>query len=56
MRVVCLIRLVGIRVVVRHRQEDDGRVRKRVEVHQYSVVVIVDDESLMMTARDVVNR
>ena len=45
MRVVCLKRLVGMkRVMVKHRQEDDEIVRKRVEVHLYSVVVVVFDD------------
>ena len=34
-------------VVVRHKREHDERVRKRVEVHQDSVLVVVDDDCLM---------
>jgi hypothetical protein len=29
---------------VRHKREDDERVRKRAEVHHDSVVVVVEDE------------
>ena len=43
MRVVCWLILVEMmkRVMVRHKREDDERVRKRVEVHQDNVVVVV---------------
>ena len=53
MGVVCwMMGLVGMkRVVVKHKREDDERVRKRVEVHQDSVVVIVDDDYQMWYGR-----
>ena len=53
MRVVCgMLRLVGMkRVAVRHKREDDEKVRKRVEVHQDSVVVVVDDDCRMCQER-----
>jgi hypothetical protein len=36
------------RVVARHKREDDERVRKRVEVHQDSIVVVVVDDDCQM--------
>ena len=40
------------RVVVRHKREDDERVRKRGEVHQDSVYVnVIDDDCQMCQGR-----
>ena len=47
-----MVGLVGIkRVVMRHKREDDERVRKRDEVDQDGVVVVVEDDCQMCQDR-----